>query len=273
MKKTLTLICVLVGLASCAVPTAQPTLVPASTGTPMANMANPASVYCEEQGNKLEMRTAADGSQTGICVFPDGNVCDEWAFYRGECGAAVQSSATAVPASDETVVPTQIPTAVPIDPADYQGWWTYTHAVYKFSIMLPEDWVAEEVTTGGALMNGHSLSLHPDTSDGKENIRMTFRSAGEDTLLWPTGAGQGEFISQGFLDVDGQPAERVLLVCPSGEITSIWYHQGDGQPNITRGNLEFGFIFSAGGHCEAGSSLGGKVQHLGEMIIASLKVM
>ena len=49
---------------------------------------------------------------------------------------------------DETVssasVPTAIPTAFPIDPADYQGFWTYTHPVYGFSIMLPEDWVVEE---------------------------------------------------------------------------------------------------------------------------------
>ena len=49
-------------------------------------MPNPASVYCEQNGNKLEIRTAADGSQSGICVFPDGSTCDEWAYYRGECG-------------------------------------------------------------------------------------------------------------------------------------------------------------------------------------------
>jgi hypothetical protein len=50
-----------------------------------------------------------------------------------------------------------------------------------------------------------------------------------------------------------------------------WYHQGEGQPNIARGDLEFGFIFSAASHCEAGYSLGGKAQNVGEMIIASLK--
>jgi hypothetical protein len=48
-------------------------------------MANPASVYCEEQGNKLEIRTASDGSQSGVCIFPDGSECEEWAYYRGEC--------------------------------------------------------------------------------------------------------------------------------------------------------------------------------------------
>ena len=68
----------------------------------------------------------------------------------------------------------------------------------------------------------------------------------------------------------GQPAQRVLLVCPTGEVTAIWYHQGEGQPNIARGDLEFGFIFTAANHCEAGYSLSGKVQRVGEMIIASL---
>jgi putative hemolysin len=67
-----------------------------STGTdmPQAGMPNPASVYCTQNGNKLEIRTAADGSQNGICVFPDGSTCDEWAYFRGECGLAEQKSPT-----------------------------------------------------------------------------------------------------------------------------------------------------------------------------------
>jgi len=46
---------------------------------------NPASVYCEEQGGRLEIRTVTDGAQTGYCLFEDGSECEEWAFYRGEC--------------------------------------------------------------------------------------------------------------------------------------------------------------------------------------------
>ena len=102
---------------------------------------------------------------------------------------------------------------------------------------------------------------------------MTFRRVGEETMLWPTGVGEGEFIPQGTLDVAGQPAQRLLLVCPTGEVTSIWYHQSEGVAHIARGDLEFGFIFRATpSHCEAGVSLEGKVQRLGEMVIASLKV-
>jgi hypothetical protein len=61
---------------------------------PQAGMPNPASVYCTQNGNKLEIRTAADGSQSGVCVFPDASTCDEWAYFRGECGPAVQKSPT-----------------------------------------------------------------------------------------------------------------------------------------------------------------------------------
>jgi len=62
-----------------------------------AGIANPASVYCEEQGGTLQIVTAADGSQSGLCKFSNGKECDEWAFYRGECKkeeAGVEVSST-----------------------------------------------------------------------------------------------------------------------------------------------------------------------------------
>lgn len=52
-----------------------------------SQMANPASVYCEEQGGVLEIRTAVGGSQLGYCTLPGGVECEEWAYYRGECPA------------------------------------------------------------------------------------------------------------------------------------------------------------------------------------------
>lgn len=47
-------------------------------------MANPASVYCEEQGGALEIREE-NGGQGGYCIFEDGSECEEWEYYRGEC--------------------------------------------------------------------------------------------------------------------------------------------------------------------------------------------
>ena len=64
-------------------PAANNTSAPSAGGT--GQIANPASVNCVQKGYKLEIRTAADGSQTGYCIFGNGNECEEWAFFRGEC--------------------------------------------------------------------------------------------------------------------------------------------------------------------------------------------
>ena len=48
-------------------------------------IANPASVYCIENGEKLEIRQDATGGQYGVCIFSDDSECEEWKFYRGEC--------------------------------------------------------------------------------------------------------------------------------------------------------------------------------------------
>jgi len=48
-------------------------------------LANPASVFCQEQGGQLEIREEEAG-QAGYCVFEDGRICEEWALLRdGEC--------------------------------------------------------------------------------------------------------------------------------------------------------------------------------------------
>jgi putative hemolysin len=57
----------------------------ASTETPTTGLPNPASVYCEQNGGNLEIRQDSAGGQYGVCVFPDGSECDEWAYFRGEC--------------------------------------------------------------------------------------------------------------------------------------------------------------------------------------------
>lgn len=90
-------------------PTSQPTEeateepTPNQTATePAVGVANPASVYCEEQGGQLEIRTDEDGNEVGYCIFPDGSECEEWAFYRGECSPANPPDST----SDEDLIDT-----------------------------------------------------------------------------------------------------------------------------------------------------------------------
>lgn len=47
-------------------------------------IANPASVFCEEHGGSIRFEEDENGT-VGICVFSDGFECEEWAFYNNEC--------------------------------------------------------------------------------------------------------------------------------------------------------------------------------------------
>jgi putative hemolysin len=61
-------------------------LQPASpTPKGATNVANPASMYCEQHGGTVDLRQDASGGVTGVCVFPDKTECDAWAYYRDQC--------------------------------------------------------------------------------------------------------------------------------------------------------------------------------------------
>ena len=45
-----------------------------------AEIANPASVYCEENWGTLVLEEWA-----WLCMFPDGSYCEEWAYQGGDC--------------------------------------------------------------------------------------------------------------------------------------------------------------------------------------------
>ncbi len=103
MKKIFPFTIILLALIACTVAVraiieyfsvTQATSDSTATDNPQVNMPNPASAYCEQQGNKHEIQMASDGSQNGICVFPDGSTCEEWAYFRGECGQTQQESPT-----------------------------------------------------------------------------------------------------------------------------------------------------------------------------------
>jgi len=98
MKSKLFIVLILTGLvlAGCGTTKAQPTEVPVAptdaqateqqgTGGGTSEIANPASEHCVDQGYQLEIRTDESGNQYGVCIFPDGSECEEWAFFRGEC--------------------------------------------------------------------------------------------------------------------------------------------------------------------------------------------
>ena len=48
----------------------------------VAQIANPASVYCEEQGGTLTIVEDKEGNQSGMCKLADGTEVEEWEYYR-----------------------------------------------------------------------------------------------------------------------------------------------------------------------------------------------
>jgi len=94
--------------------------------TPQVGLPNPASVYCDENGGTLDMRQDASGGVAGMCMFPDGSECDEWAYFRGEC------------APGSAVVPSES-TAIPTDKVASDGWKVYTNDVMAYSFDYPAD--------------------------------------------------------------------------------------------------------------------------------------
>ena len=48
---------------------------------PDPEVANPASVFCVEQGGEVEI-VDEEGGQVGYCILPDGTRVEEWEYYR-----------------------------------------------------------------------------------------------------------------------------------------------------------------------------------------------
>jgi putative hemolysin len=184
MKRIIPFTIFLMTLSACTVFQIQ-TLETTGTDIPQVNMPNPASVYCEQHGNKLEIHTAADGSQSGVCVFADGSTCDEWAYYRGECGLAAQSSPTP---------------AVTVD--------TTTQA---------SDGVTAEQASGGYMPPGSSEEM----ADWWGVIRSTEPGAQYDDYFERQDLGQ-QFIYFGIDSVDPAVQAQIEALRNSGKIVHLY---------------------------------------------------
>ena len=57
--------------------------------TTLPEIANPASVYCVEQGGTVEIVDESDG-QVGYCNLPDGTRIEEWEYFRSQTGVTTQ---------------------------------------------------------------------------------------------------------------------------------------------------------------------------------------
>lgn len=129
-KLLITMICIAAAAVLAACQSA-----PVSPTQPQSNLPNPASVFCEENGGRLELRSDFAGAVAGVCVFPDGSECDEWAYYRKEC-----KPGDVFPAQP-TVNPQQ-PTEDSLTPAeevDEFGWKIYRDPQQGFIFHYPPD--------------------------------------------------------------------------------------------------------------------------------------
>jgi len=117
----------LVGLVAASCGSHQPT----PTAVPL--LPNPASVRCEKQGGTLELRTADDGSVSGVCVFADGSECDEWAFYRGTCQPGDSLARAPQP------TPEPAPSPAPTDTPAPDAWATYRDDALGYRFDYPAD--------------------------------------------------------------------------------------------------------------------------------------
>ncbi|NCV63930.1 MAG: DUF333 domain-containing protein [Betaproteobacteria bacterium] len=66
-------------------------------------MANPAAVACASAGG-ISMKTYDSKGEHSMCQLPSGQVCEEWAFFKGECPSSDSAPSTppAKPAAPNT---------------------------------------------------------------------------------------------------------------------------------------------------------------------------
>lgn len=73
------------------------------TDTTKTTLANPASVYCQENGGKLEIRKDSQGNETGFCLFVNGSECEEWAYFRKECPVNQTAGTVPLPTGEDVI--------------------------------------------------------------------------------------------------------------------------------------------------------------------------
>jgi putative hemolysin len=143
---------------------------------PIANMPNPAAVYCAEQGGVNVNRTDEQGGQYGVCVFPDGSECDQWAYFRGECQPGEPGSA---------------PSPVPLP--------GYINETYGFSLDPSQAWVVADY-------GDYLLFTRPGYA-----FFLGYQWAEEAPKPFRTGMPQGELFEAGTYELLGQEIPKRVL--------------------------------------------------------------
>jgi putative hemolysin len=147
------------------------------TPTSSAGIPNPASVFCEENGGTLDLRSDAAGNVQGICVFLDGSECDEWAYYREECKPGDSLKANPIPTELEEATATEIATEAAIEPAE--GWLVYTNQELGYGFEYPANC---EITMNDDPLKGLTIVGTSSENDNWPQITISHPSDREDYL-------------------------------------------------------------------------------------------
>ncbi|MBP1694334.1 MAG: exported protein of unknown function [Chloroflexi bacterium] len=245
------IICFLVLLlAGCTTPAAsQPTVPPPaatqSDATQGQALANPASVYCTEQGGTVAFETRGDDGQFGVCYFEDNLQCEEWAMLRGDCpigGIKVTGYITPAArycaitggtytitgnsgADDEQGTCTfkdgsvcdvwdyyngKCAQGTPASPtASTSDWQTYTNAEAGFSMQTPPSW---------------SQQILPDQNGGAIHGQGFTGSEGGVEVYW--GVGFGGACTTGTVSVRLAQGETTACYTKNSDGTEVWNQIG-----------------------------------------------
>jgi putative hemolysin len=170
--------------------------------TPEANIPNPASAQCEEQGGKVEIRESEAG-QYGICIFPDGSGCDEWALFHGVCKQGAKDT----------------PTLEGITAS-------YVNLNYGFALNPSEAWTIDDRIDSLVLKRpGYCLFIG-------------FKPVGQALPLFRTGMPAGDFVDGGEFQWLGSSAKKNLLVYED-QTMLVDFCQQDEEGCLIAGDLNF----------------------------------
>jgi Tol biopolymer transport system component/putative hemolysin len=201
-----------------------------STVEPTTGLANPASVYCEEQGYTLEMRTDENGTY-GVCIFPDGSECEEWAFYRGECkpaSASISETSTETPAVAPPATATPVPptaTNTPVPPTETR---VPLSALGQIAFM-----------SNLHLQDGEGLQAYVMNADGSSPHRLTSGQGWHGPLSWSPDGKAIACVRGGdvwVMDADGSNPRNLTN-----------YEAGDQEPAWSPDGQQIAFSSNRGG--------------------------
>lgn len=259
MKWLFCLTLVVILLTACSAPVKQQVATPVATDIPQVNLPNPASAYCVEQGFESEIRTAEDGSQSGVCIFADGSECDEWAYFEGECGPTPQVTDT--PAGPASVYAPQLVTP---DPSLYANWMKYVDSGYGFSFHYPPEWTAELDLRNDSTTYQHLLWLRaPGKPVEGVQLNIAFERVGENFGLQRTGIGSGDLVERGKVLFLGEETPRIVLSLEGTDMEVMYGHTGA----FERGPMRFAISLYYAGTERVG--LTDELEQTADLIVAS----